>query len=512
MMLLLCLSWAAKTYILYYFFREVKGFRELDLATMILYPFNHRDVRKAFGDYNIAQSLKFLQEGKYGEANYQARVGLIRSPGNREGRLIVAQFEMYSGKTPVVTQLLSDGLKYHAEDIHYLRSLVSIFLQLRADLDLIQVAEKNLPSVTKRSMANRILALGAAQANFFRGRYDQAEKLIRDYQLDESRDGIALLAQIFWNRGQRQAAIDHLLNFIKGKPPEFMDSLYAILAAFYREMGDNDKAQSYVLKRMANNPFSALPRIELLYYYYKKGEKEKIDREADAIIAQFKRDEAAMASLGQFATDHGLVDLSRRVYEVALENSFHIGTFGLLYIEAHVVARKYQEAIEFCSELMKENPTWLSQSENAVAYNSLRSIAHYGLGNQELGDLYLNKFREIQNVRANTLILVAKRFSEIGLSDAARAILVTAVQRDPENQIALSGIIDIDLQQGNSRDLSENIRRLLTLRRPSYDLLRRAYRELNSDRFIYTKGLLSLLIDLRAVLEEQNSGELASRN
>ncbi|MDX2111327.1 MAG: hypothetical protein SFY80_13940 [Verrucomicrobiota bacterium] len=505
--LLATLFWAGKTVGLYYFFLKYKKYDRVQLDSMILYPFNDEEIRKNFGDYNIEQAIELLKKSKYQEASYQARVGLVRSPGNIEGRQIVAQYELGSGQSRSAIKLLMDGFEYAPDDIKYLRSVLQVLLNQRADNEVLQLARDRLPSTPKQSTYNKILAIGAAQSSFLRGSFDEAVRLIRDYNLEQTIEGIVLYSQIDWNRGQRKIAIDRLETFLEGKPIKLMDPIYSVLSNFYREEGDTLKARRYITARATNNPFAAQPRIELLYFYAKDSEKDKMDREADTIINQFKNDQNALVSLARFATDTGQIDLARRVYEVALENNFSVGTFGLLYIEAHVVSHNYQGAIDFCSELVKENPFWLAQPMNEVAFNSLRSIAYYGLGNNELGDLYLEKFSQVRNSPVTTLISVARRYKDMGLNDQARGILAIAYQRDPENQIALSGIIEIDLDQGSSRDLSDNLRKLLNLRRPSYDLMKRAYVQLNSDRFIFAKDRDSLLIELRSVIQETSTVE-----
>lgn len=473
----------------------------------LAFPVKNEDIRRGMGDYYIEQAEKALEAGNYREASMLSRIGLERSPKNLTGRMIVAEFEIATGQNETALKLLQEGLAYATDDdIEYWARTLRYTLTLRFDKQVLDIAAKYLPETPELTLRNSLIAMSASQANFFHGNFDTAENLVLSYELDEKIDGVLLLAQIYWSRDQRAAAVERLEAFINRPKNEAFDPVYAVLARFCRDMGMEDKAFRYTVARTSLNPFSADPRIELLYFYRKRGELERMDREAESIIQQFRRESHAMMKLANFATDMGDIPLARRVYEIALENNFSVASFGLLYIEAHLVAGRYTEAIDLCNDLVKENPTWLADYE--PTFNSLRALAYFGSGNQDLGNLYLGRFTEARNVRVDTLISVANRFKEIGMRDAARAILVSAYQRDNKNQIALSNIVDIDLDQGYSRDLAVNLRNLLLLRRPSYELLRRAYRELNSDRFIYTTNRSELLVDLSTVISETGAVNL----
>lgn len=498
---LLVMGWFALGGVVFGWYKFKRGYEDITYFQALAFPIKNDEIRRSMGDYYIEQAEKALEEGNYREASMLSRIGLERSPKNLMGRTIVAEFEMAMGQSDSATKLLYDGLAYATEeDTDYWAKTLRYFLSLRADQQILDIASKYLPETADITQRNALIAMAAAQANVYRGNFDTAENLIHSYDLDQKIDGVLLLAQIYWSRDQRTAAIERLEAFINRPKSEALDPIYAVLARFCRDADMEDKALRYTVARTTLNPFSADPRIELLYFYHKRGELDRMDREAEAIIQQFRRESNAMMRLANFATDIGDIPMARRVYEIALENNFSVASFGMLYIEAHLVAKRYTEAIDLCNDLVKENPTWLAQFE--PTFNSLRSLSYFAAGNTDLGSLYLGRFTESRNVRVDTLISVAYRFKQIGMLDAARAILVSAYQRDSKNQVALSGIIEIDLDQGYSRDLATNLRNLLLLRRPSYELLRRAYRELNSDRFIFTTQRSELLVDLSTVIRE----------
>jgi tetratricopeptide (TPR) repeat protein len=167
-------------------------------------------------------------------------------------------------------------------------------------------------------------------------------------------------------------------------------------------------------------------------------------------------------------------------------------------VEANIVAKKYQAALELVRELLKANPEWGKRFYSV--FNGLQAIANYGLGDAEAAQLFLNNFLAQSNVRAENLLAVSKRLLAVGARTQARQVLEQAVKSDPLNQAALTNLVQIDLDLNNTAPLACNVRKLLTMRRPSQDVLRAAYRKLGSDLFLFAPDRSALLTDLRAAI------------
>jgi tetratricopeptide (TPR) repeat protein len=274
------------------------------------------------------------------------------------------------------------------------------------------------------------------------------------------------------------------------------------LSRYHRELGEIDEARRYAILRNVSDPLSAAPRLELLYIYNKSEDFEREQRETQRMLQQFRNDEPALQSLANFAADTGNIDLARRTYEEALENEFGINSFALLLIEAHMVDEDYQGALDFCEELVKERPDWLSQSW--AIFNSLRAVASYGMNRPDLGEIYLQDFVDGKNNQPQTYMAVSRRFTEIDRHQQASKILAVAYKKAPTNQKILSELIRLELYLGNTENLNRLLSRLLQMRRPEMGLLTDAYTKLGSDRFIFTPDRQSLLLQLSAILRERS--------
>jgi Tfp pilus assembly protein PilF len=467
---------------------------------LTLLPFGLDEHRVEMGNYQINKGLAEIKEGNYRDALRLLRLGVARAPENLEGRRVLAEFyEIALKRHDIAADQLLKGLqKGGIEDLDYLKQTLRVLLRYQMDKEIQNLADKYLPKEPELTDINRTLAFGAANANYLRGNYDRADDYLISYKLLESLEGVLLSSQISWDRGNQEAAINQMEESIRKFPNS--EPLLMQLSRYNRELGKIDEARRYAILRNVSDPLSAAPRLELLYIYNKSGDTEREQRETQRMLQQFSDDESALQALANFAADTGNVDLARRTYEEALENEFNIDAFALLLIEAHLVDKDYQGALEFSEELLKERPDWLTK--RWAIFNSLRAVASYGINRPDLGEIYLQDFIDEPNNQPQTYLAVARRFTKIDRHQQARKILLVAYQKAPTNQKILSELIRTELALGNTENLNRLLSRLLEMRRPQMELLVEAYQKLGSDRFIFTPDRKNLLLQLSAILRE----------
>ncbi|GHB97646.1 tetratricopeptide repeat protein [Cerasicoccus arenae] len=498
---LVIIGYISLTTALFFFFKEVQKFDDVKYTDMFTIFLNMKEHRAKVGDYQIEKAKEMLEDGNYRDAFTFLREGVQRSPTNLEGRLLVSEFFIYIPNmqdTDRALALLSEGLPYAHDDARYLQRYIKLLLRQQEDEEVINIAQEILAEKPSDEITE-LLATAAATAHLYRGNFDEAEDFVRTYDLEKRLDGLRLSARITWERGAQKAAIAKLENGIGKFNTD--EPLYAGLSQYYRDRGEGEKAREYAVLRNIDAPLAVSPRVDLLYTLSLTGQNERAKNEADAILRQFRNDEAAMMKLANYATDEGLVDLARRIYEQALENDFPIAPFALLLIESHITAGDYQGAISFSEELAKERPAWLEQ--NMPIFNSLRAVAYYGVGNENLADIYIEQFLQQPNLRVESLMAVSRRFSQLGGDKYSRQVLKQAYENNPKNQAALSNLIEIEIKTGNAAELGNYLKKLLQMRRPSVDILQQAYQKLGSDRFIFTPDRENLLIELNTVLNPQ---------
>ncbi len=499
--ILAVLGWFALAGALYLHFKYNREFDQASYVKMLtLLPFGLEAHRVEMGNYHIERGLAEMKEGNYRDALRLLRLGVTRAPANLQGRLALAEFyEIALNRHDVATNLLLEGIELGGiEDTDYLKQTLRVLLYYQMDEEVQNLADKYLPDEPELTDINRILAFSAANANYLRGNYDLADNYTINYNLLESLEGVLLSAQISWERGNKIAAMTMMENSIKKFPNS--EPLLLLLSRYHRELGEIDEARRYAMLRNLSNPLSAATRIELLYIYNQAGDFESEQRESERVLQQFRNDGPALQTLANFAADTGNIDLARRTYEEALENEYEINPFALLLVEAHLVDKDYQGAIDFSEELIKERPDWLSR--RWALFSSLRAVASYGMDRPDLGEIYLQEFVDAKNNNSQTYIAVARRFTKIERYEQARKILTVAYEKAPTNQKILSELIRAELSVGNTENLNRLLSRLLQMRRPEMDLLVEAYTQLGSDRFIFTPNRQTLLLQLSAVVRE----------
>ena len=501
--LLAVLGWFTLAGALYFHFKYNKEFDQVSYTKMLtLLPFGLETHRVEMGNYHIERGLSEIKEGNYRDALRLLRLGVSRSPANLEGRRVLAEFyEIALKRHDIAVDQLLQGIELGGiQDGEYLKATLRVLLRYQMDEDIQNLANKYLPEEPELTDINRTLAFGAANANYLRGNYDLAEDYIIDYKLLESLEGVLLSAQISWDRGSKIAAMTKMEYSIEKFPNS--EPLLMQLSRYHRELGEIEEARRYAILRNVSDPLSAAPRLELLYIYNKSEDFEREQIETQRMLQQFRNDEPALQSLANFAADTGNIELARRTYEEALENEFAIDAFALLLIEAHLVDKDYQGALDFSEELLKERPDWLTL--RWAIFSSLRAIASYGINRPDLGEIYLQDFIDEASNQAQTYMAVSRRFTDIDRVQQARTILTLAYQKAPTNQKILSELIRSELSLGNTENLSRLLSRYLQMRRPQIELLTEAYNKLGSDRFIFTPDRQSLLLQLRAILRERS--------
>lgn len=496
-------GWLSLGGALYFYFKYNKEFEDVSYVKMLtLLPFGMEEHRKEMGDYHVEKGLKRMRTGNYRDGFRLLRIGVARSPGNLEGRQAMSEFYEFAVKRPdIAAQQLVEGLeKGGLEDLEYLKQTLRVLLRHQMDKEIQKIADKHLPEKPELTDRNRVLAFGAANANYLRGNFDRAENYLIDYSLIESLEGLLLSSQISWERGEKIAAVTKMEASLNKFPKS--EPLLLQLSRYNRELGNLDDARRYAILRNVSDPLSAAPRLELLYIYNKTGNKASEKRETQRMLKQFRDDEPALQALANFAGETGNIDLARRTYEEALENEFAIDAFALLLIEAHLSSDDYEGALYFAEELLKEKPKWLS--DRWATFNSLRAVASYGVNEADLGEIYLQDFLDEKNNQPGTFLAVARYFAEIKRYPQARKVLLTAYQANPSNQKVLTGLIRTELQLGYTENLNRLLPRLLQMRRPQEELLVEAYRKLGSDHFIFTPNRESLLLELNAILRRKS--------
>ena len=498
--------WLVAATALYFVYKEQKGYSEIAFADVLWYPLRRDEIRQKHGNFNIEEAKVALENQDFRAAYNRLLNGVRRAPDNLEGRILLIRFFEAQGHHEGTRGLFEGGVQYAGNDLNFYRLYGQFLVQQRDDKGTLQLVEQVHQQVARDSELGRVMALFGMQAAGRLGDFRAAREYFEGSGLQTNLEGVITAANLLEQTGRTEMAIDYLRQFIKRFSSEKVGPAFRVLTNLYIKSGDYDKAIESALSYSLQQPLDFEPRILLIRAYEEAERHEAATKEAQTLLRQFRNDPAALTQLGLFAREVGDVDLARRLYELALEGDIAVPRFGLIFLEAHLADKQFANTIELCEELERENPDWLRiyRAEFAV----MQALAHLGLGNQQLGNIYLNEFLAADGVMNNVLFAVAKTFEEIGLPEYALQVLEEAYSRDDADEGILSHLIDLQVTLGESRALTDRVQSLLKLRRPEYAIFKRVKEELNSDRFVFAESRTEVSEDLDTVLDETQGDAL----
>ena len=498
----IALMWLSVALLLFSYFKYIKDYDTVKFSRMVFLPFIYSEHKVEMGNRHIDRGLKAIEDNNYTDGIRLLRLGLARSPGNLEGLVTLAQiYEFGLKRKDIAIEMYLDGFDYGGiNNKEFCLSALKALLSNNMDAEIINIANEHLPKeFSVGDNANlQTLAFAAATSSFLRGKFDDTEDYINTFLLNESIDGIILSSKVSWDRGNKFSAIKKLESALYRYPNS--DQIYSQISYYYREMDNFDSARRYAQLRNIKSPSDPDPIIELIYLYEKYEKKEMVNEYSKQIIKNFSDNEIAIYKLANFAATNGKINIAQFCYELALEKDYELENFALSLVEAHVSTKDFQGAVNFCEELLLENPQWLKAKWSI--FSSLRALASYGLNRPDLGEIYLEEFLNEPDLQSDTLVTVAKKFTSNHMYQQARKILELAYSNDENNQRVLNTLIEVNLKLGMTQNLGNQIKKLLQTRRPDKELLKEAYNRLGSDLFIFTQNRSSILLELGAILRD----------
>ena len=339
--ILMFIGWLSLFSALFFYFKYVQDFKEVSYFKTLVLPLRMKSHRKEMGDFQIRQSEDFVENGDIRTAYFYLRSGVVRSPGNLEGRLMLAEF--YDGlfmSPEKALKTLHDGLPYALErnDVKYIRSYIKILLDERENEAVIKLTQSELAKNPEDLRYRLLLALSETSAYYYENDYDNAQALVEQYDLMRTLDGAILAANIQWNSKNKDAAMQILEKALKKGFNK--DVIYDQLSSFYQSAGQGQAARRYAILRSLESPSAIDPRIDLLYLYHSQGQKKEEQRETEAALKQFDDKPGELLQLATFASQTGNTELAWRTYLRALEQGFPMASFTLALVNAYIEASR----------------------------------------------------------------------------------------------------------------------------------------------------------------------------
>ena len=235
-------------------FKYVKDYDTVKFTDMIFLPMNYSDHKVKMGDRHIERGLQAVEESNFADGIRLLRLGLIRSPGNLEGIVKLAQiYEVGLDRKDIAIEMYIEGFDYGGiRNDEFCFSALKALLNNKMDSEIMDIADRYLPKNFKKGDNTNFqtLAFAAATSCFYRGNFDKTEDYINTFLLNESVDGIILSSKVSWDRGNKYSAIKKLESALYKYPSS--DKLYSQISYFYREINNFDSARRYAQQKTSN--------------------------------------------------------------------------------------------------------------------------------------------------------------------------------------------------------------------------------------------------------------------
>ena len=449
------------------FVKYRRGFAEVSYLDLAFYPLRAGHYRTGLGHHYLARGREALEKKNYRGGYALLVAGLARVPDDVPARRLVAFTQIRLGRADLALSTLAAGAALATADLNYLKLLFALLLESQEDERVRTLATQLLPAQPDAVLTHQFIALQAATADFHRGRYDEAERLLTDWRLTDSLEGEILVAQCDWERGYPELALLRLERELTRFPQR--DELYLQLVRLHRELGHLGEARRYALLRHFTDPASPGPRIDLLRTYHATDDRVAAARELATYLADFSTNPSALVLLAWFAVDTAQLALAAQAHALAVAQKFPLNAFSLARVQAALATQDYRAALTLAETALREenenNPNF------GATLNGLRALALFGLRDTARAELTLGSFLNQAQLRASDALLLAKQLRLLGQPSAAHRVLERACVLDPLNQAALAELIRLDAESGNRAALAEHLPKLLRLRKPSRPVL-----------------------------------------
>lgn len=467
--------------------QHLSAVRYVDVFT----PNGWRRIKTAIGDRAIGDASVALKSRDIDTALRLYRIGLAKSPRNSEGRIALARLYVTLRRPDLARDLLLSGLPALAENPTYLQFTLGFLLEFQFDSELRSLADRllNHHSADVRRQA----AYHASAVAFHRGDFDRAETLLLAHRLAHAPEGSLLLARADLERGAPELALARLTPALASQTTQ--TAALALALQIQERLGRTSDFARMLALRLADNPLSPTPRLELLQQLHTHHRVPEVARETESYLQLFAHDQSALLGLADFAARTGQPTLVRRVQQIFARHSWNVDAPALLHAEACLAAGRFAEGLEELERHAKENPA--PATPLGPAFDGLRTVALFALNRDDEARLQLEHLLVQPNLRAENLSAVATRLLALGRAPAAQLVLDRAVTLDPRNQSALTALVRLEAEQHQLDSLAVHVPQLLATRRPSRDALAFVYRRVGSDLNLLHPAQAALLAELR---------------
>lgn len=474
-LLTVILTWLAGAAAVAGFLRYRHGFTGISYTNLV-WPPNWPEHRRSLGRHYLARARELVASQRPLEAIPAYQAGLARVPEDNVGRRELAMLLLNFGNIPAALKILEPGLSSATDDVEYLNLACALMFELQEDARVATICKRALPATPTERLADQLLALNLARVHFRAGNYDAAERILVDWRLERSVEGLLLRAGCDWERGYQALALQRIQLGRDNFPGRSEIPLQ--LVSYYMELGRPRDAITEAIVRITADPDGVGPRVDLLHCLHAVDEQARYTLEVERFFHDFPTNVRAMELLADTAATFPDIALVERAIQAIKATQGDTAPARLSLVIAQIEADHYDVALRAADVLHAEIPPSTSLS---IRLGGWRAVAARGAGELTTANLLLDTYVASMRLAGPEALVVARRLERSGAGDLARKVYVGVLRVAPKHQAALTQLVRLDAASNNGAGLELYLPQLLETKKPSAAALQEAYMQLDDN-------------------------------
>jgi tetratricopeptide (TPR) repeat protein len=345
--------------------RKIPGVQWVDVAL----PQRFSHVQDAISAYYLGEAKEAWAKKDFLKGIVTAKAAIVKSPGNLEARLFLADCWRQAGRFDEAIRTLRDGIAYSASDAHLQTELVDICLETNRYADLLTALRKDFPAKGVHLLDDsRLMQLAELRAVLEVSGAPEADRVAATHPgLAEDPSAAPLLASIERQAGKKQRALDLLRAAHERDPKNAIVQNEFVETAI--EVGDVELARTASEQFIRAFPNLLPAQLRFLDAHdSRKGEDEKLWMAVTLkFLAQHRHEPDALSQLGSLAASKGWADLTFLLYENSLEENLSGFPFATYYVASLVRTGDFHAADAALRELSVRNGSQMQATSYITA-------------------------------------------------------------------------------------------------------------------------------------------------
>ena len=508
--LLIVGTWVTFASVAYFHIKYRRNYEQASFLKTMILPLVWDSFEDERGQFYINSAFERTEQGDILSAINYFRAGLIRVPNHLKARLTLAEiYELVFERPNLAMSLLEDGLSYMnladvSERYEYFEATLMCAWRNKFDEKVIKIISEfeKLYSLSLHETEDLRLAFILASSYRNHGDLESARKVIEDYQLNRTSSGLVLTAQMLWDEGLQQDALELLTQNLPNY--EEQSFIFEKIIDFYSDLNDTDQVRLFSNLYRAAQPENYLSTIRYLTYFYEyePEEHQAIDNRVQDYLFDFSENRLALKHLATVAARYGDTGTVDNVFSHYQRVGHQIDSLMIRFIRAESKVRSghYSEALQDLETIENDPEVTLTQDHQSIIH-SISAAAYFGLDDETYLRIHLDQLLESPEFKLARYFAISDFFIEVGAPDLALEVMERCMQTRATNPDVKQSFVEIHLKTNNTDELSERARDAMENRRLPSQLLKGTYRKLGSDRNAFVAGRDTILRAIEAQLD-----------